>query len=322
MSTSADLVQIAIVPEVTYGTTPISPQFLVARITGEALSFAPTTTKSNEMNPNRQVTDSILTGGASTGDLSFELAYETWFDMLLSAAFCSGWVAGAHDTLAMGLLLKSFTIEKKIPVPNGITQYHRFTGCTVNTFSIDIKPNAPITGKFGISGRGVDIATTPISGAAYATPALNPVMTAPRVVGITVGGVSAVSKCFNSLTLTLNNNNRAIECIGTLGPRETVLGRADVTSTFGVLFNDSDLLINMLNQTETSLSFTTEDTHTLSSPNQHDGYVWTLPRVKYSANPVVASGTNTDVVNAVTAEGLMQLGTFTSLTASRFPSRL
>lgn len=314
MSTSADLVQISIVPEVTYGVTPATPAFHIVRTTGEGVAFAPTTTKSNEMNPARQVTDSILTGGQSTGDLNFELAKEAWFDILLAQGFCADW---STNVVKVGTSLKSFTLEKKIPVPGGTTQYHRFVGCTINGFTLNIRPNQPITGNFTILGKAVAVATTAISGATYADPALTPVMTAPKVVGIEIGGVSAVSKCFNNLTLTLNNNNRAIECIGTLGPKELALGRAEVTSTFSVLFNDSDLLETMLNQTETSLEFQTVDTAAVGSPPVNNSYIWTVPRVKFSANPVVAGGTNQDVVNAVTAEGLLDSISGTSLQVTR-----
>lgn len=323
MSTSSDLVQVSFVPEVTYGTTPANPAFKLVRITGEGIAFAPSTTKSNEMNPYRQVTDSILTGGQVSGDLSFELAYETWFEELVSGAMCADW--RNDNTVHIGTVLKSYTIEKKIPVPGGTTQYHRFTGCCVSQFSLDIKPNAPITGKFTFVGKAPVIDTAAIAGATYTDPALNPVMTAPRVVGIEIGGVSAISKCFNNLTFTLNNNTRAIECIGTLGPRETVLGRAEIQVQFGVLFNDSDLLALLVNQTETSLEFVTEDTSSLGSPNQHYSYTWELPRIKLTANPIVAGGTNQDVVNAVTAEALMPavtgspLETRGAMVVSRFP---
>lgn len=314
MSTSADLVQIAVVPEVTYGATPATPAFQIVRTTGEGIAFAPTTTQSNEMNPQRQVTDSILTGGQSTGDLNFELAYEPWFETLLAGAFCKDW---ASNVLNMGLLLKSFTLEKKIPVPGGTTQYHRFTGCTINGFSLNIRPNQPITGTFTILGKAVATATTAISGATYVDPDLTPVMTAPKVVNIEIGGVSAVSKCFNNLQLTLNNNNRAIECIGTLGPREVVLGRGEVTSQFSVLFNDSDLLQILLTQEETSLEFTTQDSSLVGSPAAPNFYDWLMPRVKFTADPVVAGGTNTDVVNAVNAQALMDPTTLTSLSVTR-----
>ena len=322
MSTSTDLVQVSFVPEVIYGTTPTNPQFELVRMTGEGIAFAPTTTKSNEINPYRQVTDSILTGGQVTGDINFELAYESWFETLLAGALCNDW---SSDFLKIGLELKSFTIEKKIPVPGGITQYHRFTGCVVSQLSIDIKPGSPITGKFTFLGKAPVIDTAPLAGASYGQPALNPVMTAPRVVGIELGGIPAVGKCFNALSFTLNNNDRAIECIGTLGPRETVLGRAEIQTQFSVLFNDSDLLELLINQTETSLSFETDDTSDVGSPSGHNYYVWTLPRVKLTANPIVAGGTNQDVVNNVTAEALMPaltgspLDTLGSLTVSRYP---
>lgn len=316
MPTSADLVRIAIVPEVIYGTTPANPAFKIIRITGESLAFAPTTTISNEMNSTRQVTDSILTGGQSAGDLNFELAYESWFEDMIAGLMCDGWYS---ELIQIGTTLKSFTIEKTIPVTGGTTQYHRFTGCVVNGFTLNIAPNQPITGSFSIIGKAVDTSETLISGATYAQPALTPVMTAPRVVNIEVGGVAAVSQCFNSLQFTVNNNNRTIECIGTLGPRETVLGRAEISSQFSVLFTDSTLLETLINQTETSLAFRMNDTSDAVSPSTPFYYDITLPRVKFTADPVVAGGTNTDVVNAVTAQALLDPNSLTSLLIGRYP---
>lgn len=318
MPTSADLVQIAICEESVYGVTPTNPVFQIARITGEGLSFAPTSTVSNEMNPRRQVTDSILTGGQSTGDLNFELAYEKWFDDMLAGALANIWTQGADtDMNEIGAELKSFTIEKKIPVPGGTTQYHRFTGCIVNTFSINIRPNQPITGTFGILGKALEPSDNAVAGATYVDPVLTPVMTAPLVVDIAIGGVPAVAECFNNLTLSLNNNNRAIECIGTLGPREVVLGRAEITAEFSVLFNSNDLIELLVNQAPTSLEFGTTDSSTQGSPDRPYKYTWFMPRVKFTANPVVAGGTNQDVVNAVSAQGLLDPDEETSLRVTR-----
>lgn len=308
MATSADLVQIAIVPEAVYGVTPSSPAFLVVRTTGESLAFAPTSTTSSEMNPKRQVTDTILTGGQSTGDLNFELAYEDWFELLLAGAYCKDW---AVDTAKIGTTLLSFTVEKKIPVTGGF-EYHRFTGCLVNGFTLNIRPNQPITGSFAMIGKTVTPGSTALSGATYTQPALTPVMNAPNVVGIEIDGVPAVSQCFNNLQLTLNNNNRAIECIGTLGPKEMALGRAEVQAQFSVLFSSSDLLNTLLTQDELSLEFTTKDA---DLPANY--YTWLLPRVKFTANPIVAGGTNQDVVNAVTAQGLYDATAATTLQTVR-----
>jgi len=311
MPTSADTVQISIVEETVYGTTPATPAFVVARITGEGLAFAPTTTQSNEMDPDRQVTDSILTGGSSTGDLSFELSYEPVFELLLEGLMCADWDV-TDDNIVIDKVQKSYTIEKQIPVPGGTTQFHRFTGCTVNGFTLNIAPNQPITGSFTMLGKAVTVATTAITGATYADPDLEPVMAAPNVVGIEIGGVPAVSSCFNNISFTMNNNNRAIECIGTLGAREVVLGRAELEATFSVLFSDSTLLNTLINQTESSLEFTTNDTNGV-------GYTWLMPRIKFSAAPVVASGTNTDVVTAVTARALKDSVSGTSLEITRTP---
>ena len=316
MTTSSDLVQISVVAENVYGVTPTNPAFVVIRTTGEGLAFAPTTVKSSEMNPARQVTDSILTGGTVSGNLNFELAHETWFDQLLAGAFCADWQS---DLLKVGTAFKSFTVEKRIPVPGGVTQYHRYAGCTVNGFSFDIKPNAIITGSFTLLGKGVTTGEDSLPGATYSNPYLNPIMTAPRVVGIEIGGVPAVAQCFNNLQLSMNNNNRAIECIGTLGAKELALGRCEITATFGVLFNDSTLLKTLLDQVETSLRFQTNDSLQIGSPSGFNSFTWTIPRVKFTSNPVVAGGTNQDVVNTVAAEGLLDTIAGTALQCLRSP---
>jgi hypothetical protein len=237
---------------------------------------------------------------------------------MLAAALANTWTTGSStDVSQIGTSLISFTIEKKIPVPGGVTQYHRFTGCVPNTFNLSITPNQPITGSFGILGKALVASDDPVAGATYQNPAFTPVMTAPLVVDIEIGGVPAVSECFNNLQLTLNNNNRAIECIGTLGPRETLLGRAEVGSQFSVLFNSNDLIDLLVSQAPTSLSFTTEDSSTQGSPDRPYGYTWFMPKVKFTANPVVAGGTNQDVVNAVTAQSLLDGTELTSLRVTR-----
>lgn len=309
MTTSTDLVQIAIVPETVYAVTPTAPAFQIVRYTGEGIAFAPTTTQSNEMNARRQLPDNILTGGATAGNLNFELAKEVWFETLLSGAMCYTW---ASDTLLIGEVFKSFTIEKKIPITGGGFEYHRFPGCLVDNFSLDVKPNAVITGSFQIQGKTPTHATTALTGATYADPAYNPVFRAPRVVDIDIGGVAAISRCFDSFQITLNNNNRAVECIGTLGTKEVVLGQVSVTSTFSVLFNSSDLLDILLTQVATSLGITMEDDQGTPA-----SYAFLLEKVKFTANQVVAGGSKQNLVNAVTAQAIMNPDDFNTMTITR-----
>ena len=72
-----------------------------------------------------------------------------------------------------------------------------------------------------------------------------------------------------------------------------------------------------MSQAPTSLEFGTTDSSTQGSPDRPFKYTWFLPRVKFTANPVVAGGTNQDVVNAVSAQGLLDPDEETSLRVTR-----
>jgi hypothetical protein len=313
MTTSADLVRLAEVPETVYGTTPATPVFKVIRASGESLAFAPTTTQSQNMNPARQVGDSILTGGSVAGAISFELAKEVWFEDLLAGALCNDWAA---NVLTIGTKLKSFTIEKTIPItPDGLTNdYHRIPGAIMNGFSLTVAPNAPVTANFDILGKDQITAAAIVTGATYGALAMDPVFTAPLVTNITITGVAAGTPCFNNITLTLNNNDRALECIGTLGAREMALGRAEVTVAFSLYYFDKALLDMLKAQTSFAMSFKLVDNDT--PPNS---YQFDLPKCKLTQCNVVAGGTGQDVVADCVATSLLDTVTGTSLKITRAP---
>ncbi|MBX9911201.1 MAG: hypothetical protein K2Z25_21165 [Beijerinckiaceae bacterium] len=73
--TSSNRVQLAVVREVTPGTTPSTPRMRKARITGESLSFAPEYVDPDEIRDDRMLNDPIKVMQASTGGVNFELSY-------------------------------------------------------------------------------------------------------------------------------------------------------------------------------------------------------------------------------------------------------
>jgi len=312
MPLSADLVRLAFVPEDAYGVTPANPEFQVMRITGESVNFAPTTTNSNEMNPNRGVTDLILTGGSVSGDIPFELAYEHWFNLFLAMAMCNTWQA---DSIQVGKLLQSATLEKYLPVDPGTTElYHRVPGTIVDGFSINVAPNAVITGTFSVLGKSMDPDEAPLAGATYVDPAYNPVMAAPTVTDITLAGVVATTECFSNMVVNLANNNRAVECIGFLGAKEMVLGRAEVSLNFSLYFSDNDLLQMLLDQEAIAISFKLQDT-----ADPANWYEFAFPRVKLSQANADATGTGADVVYEAVGQALLDPTTGTQMIITRSP---
>lgn len=312
MPLSADLVRLAFVPEDAYGVTPANPAFQVMRITGESVNFAPTTTNSNEMNPNRGVTDLILTGGSVSGDIPFELAYEHWFNLFLAMAMCNTW---ENDSIQVGKKLLSATLEKYLPVDPDITElYHRVPGTIVDGFSINIAPNAVITGTFSVLGKSMDPDEAPLAGATYRDPAYNPVMAAPTVTDITLAGVVATTECFSNMVINLANNNRAVECIGFLGAKEMVLGRAEVSLNFSLYFSDNDLLQMLLDQEAIAISFKLQDT-----AEPANWYEFAFPRVKLSQANADATGTGADVVYEAVGQALLDPVTGTQMIITRSP---
>lgn len=76
----------------------LSPNELEAlRVTGTpGLAFTPNTIASQEIRPDRQVTDLILVGAEAGGDVGFELSAGT-FDDLIESALLSSWNSAASD---------------------------------------------------------------------------------------------------------------------------------------------------------------------------------------------------------------------------------
>lgn len=308
MAVSADTTRLMITPEVTPGTLPASATWDLLRITGEGVNFGVTTTLSNEINPNRGVSDSILTDAQVSGPLNFELAKSLAFEELLAAAFCNDWVSNA---LTIGTKLKTFSLEKRFKL-NDTPSYafHRFTGCAVNGFSFQVQPGQPITGNFDMLGRALALDTAELTGTTINAAGTDPVMTAPLVTTINLAGLTIT--CMNNLQLTLTNNIRALSCIGKLGADDQALGRAEVQLQATAYFGSNDVLQKLIDQSVGVVTFTTRDSTT---PTPHS-YAWTLPRVKLASAEVVAGGTNTDVVANITIAGLYD-ATDTSLKVVR-----
>lgn len=91
-------VALRIVPEVTPGTTPATPAFQQLRITGTPnLAFAPTTVTTNEIRPDRQVTDLILVGAEAGGDAGMELSASA-LDTIIEGAMLNTWTRRNNRT--------------------------------------------------------------------------------------------------------------------------------------------------------------------------------------------------------------------------------
>lgn len=82
-------------------TVPVDPapsNLTALRLTGTpSLGFTPNTIVSNELRPDRQVSDLIPVGAEASGDVGFELSYGT-FDDVIEASLFSTWVNAPRRT--------------------------------------------------------------------------------------------------------------------------------------------------------------------------------------------------------------------------------
>lgn len=304
MTVSADLFRLAFVRETTPGVTPATPPYLVARITSEGLNYNPTTTLSNELNPARQVTDVIVSGGSSGGDVAFEMSRNDWFEEMLSAVLGNEWDATLADRLEVGPILKTYTIEKRFTLDAGasVYDYHRIVEAAVDAMQLTFTPGGPNTGSVTILGSTYSREDAEIVGSTYAAPGTKPVMIGSDVfpITVTVDGTPYTGWCLSTLTVNFKNNGRAIECLGTVGAAEVVLGRFECEITGQIFINNAtkELMDAFLQGQEIAFAFSAAD-------SLGNTYAFDFPRIRVATAQQVAGGTNTDVVLAVTLQALV-----------------
>lgn len=285
---------------------PVPPVFQLARVTSENIALAPQVRASNELDPSGQVRDSILTGATTTGDVNFEVSHNPWLEEMFSAVMRNDWGVGNYDGVALlpdqlivGQLLKFYAVEKRFALPGDVFTYHRFHHDAIAQMAITIAPGNPITGSLNVSGGPMDDpADAEIAGATYDSAGSEPVMTAPLVTELTIDAGTVSARCLSEFKIDLNSNVRGIQCIGSLGEREKVLGRFEATLSGNVYFASDDLLQHLLDQDTFPVTVKVTD-------SEGEFYSLTFPKCKVTAAPVTAGGgTNSDVVVALAMSAL------------------
>lgn len=239
------------ISEATYGTTPALPAFTDIRHTAMSLAVSKNTFESAEVRSDRQIAHFRHGVKSVAGDVGIELSYGT-FDDFLEALMGGTWAA---NVLKAGTSRRSFTIErqfKNITVP----EYHRFTGCEVNSLNLSITPDAIVTGTFGIIGKDYVIDTAIITGATY--PAATTTAPFDSFTGtINEGGASI--GIVTSLEMTIENGLSPLFVIGSDVTERPSIGKSRVTGTVTAFFESKTLLEKFLNETASSIDITLTD---------------------------------------------------------------
>lgn len=307
-----DLLRLGFIREVTPGTTPATPAFNLIRTTGEGLEYNPSVAMSAELNAQRMLADTTLTSIAAGGSLNFELAYNTNFNSLWEALFCStygtalnggaapaGWTLG--NTLWWGgTTYRYHTFEKTVFDTAGNPFYFRFPGSVLNKATLNFNAGAIITGTLDVLSRDAPGATTAIVGSTYVAESTNPIMRAPLFNTLKING-SASTTTVKQMQVQINNNFRALPGLGYIGPRDTIAGRAEVKLTGQLYFEDLTYYNFLTNQTTTfSMEFWQNDD--VGTPNTYKFY---FPKLKMAKAKIVAGGINQDLLVDFEANALL-----------------
>jgi len=265
----------AYIAETTYGTTPATPAFTPLPHTGTTLGITKDGIESEKLRGDRQVEDFRHGNKSVAGDVSSELEYGA-FDDILEAILCGSW---STDVLMAGTTRRSFTLERKfgdLDTP----EWHRHTGCEFNTIALSVSPNSMVTATFGVVGKDLSIGTAALSGATYAADVGNSPFDS-FTGSIQEGGASIAT--VTALELNLENGIEPLFAIGSQTTQRPSIGKSRLTGTVTTYFENKNLYEKFLNETESSMVLVLTDL-------DGNSYTIELPRLKYNSGQPDVSG--------------------------------
>lgn len=246
--------QDAIIAEVTRGTTPTTPTFLLlpAMSIGGRVNRPQSRARSRQ--PHRAAVNMVqgLTEYGRTIDM--DLQYDASVDELLSSLFQADW---ATNVLKFGSTLQPISLEEKY---DGAANYRRTTGIIVDSLRMSARLGGPIQLSFGLKAFGETTPGTAISGATYtAITGQKPFTPANVVVN---DGFGLTTPKIQTLDINFANNAQDLYGFGTNDPDDTSLGELEITGTIGLRFTSLAQYSGFVNGADAALDITMGHTTT------------------------------------------------------------
>jgi len=262
------------VAESTYGVTPATPTWTSLPHTGTTLALTKDAIESEKLRGDRQVEDFRHGNKSIGGDISCELEYIA-LDDLLEAGLGGSWTA---DVLKAGVTRRSFTFERKFG-DLAVPEFHRYSGCEINTISMSVAPNQMVTVTFSVVGKDLVLATTEVASSTY-SPDLGETPFDSFTGSIQEGGVSIA--VVTALEMTLENGLEPLFSIGSQTTTQPAIGKSRVTGNLTTYFDSKAVYEKFVNETASSIQLTLTDV-------DGNDYVIDIGNVKYnSGQPDVA----------------------------------
>lgn len=250
---SGNRVQMAYAAETVFGTTDALPQMITIPMRSTTLDLSKEIINDPTIVSDRMERYERHGNYQVGGDLVVTLQHGQWDDFI-EATLGGTW---ATNVLKVGQVARSFTIEQGFL---DITQYRRFTGCRINSWSVSVAPNAVVESTFGIIGAGLTASTSPLDASMTAVVDKQPLVHIGTT--ITVGGSAVKATAF---TMQVTNNMNPDFSIGASSAFDITSNEVNLTGSATVYFEDMVMYNRFLNETSAAISVVlTDGTNTIT----------------------------------------------------------
>lgn len=289
------------VKEEQFGVTPENPVMKGLRHTSCSLALSKDSFQSEELRNDAQISDLRHGLKQNGGDIGIELSFAE-YDDLLAAAVRGEW---KDDVLVAGIDVPTFTIEREF---SDIKQYQLFTGCAVNSLSLEIQTNAMITGTISFVGKDVNFGDTSAAAQKIESQTFSPL---DGFSGALLEGGKPIA-VITSISLNIENGIEAANVLGSDVAAALVPGRINCTGSVSAYFENLDLLNKFVNETESDLQITFGN----GGPGS---YIVKLPRIKYSGGDNAVDGEGPIMLD-MPFQALLDECTGTNIIIERIPA--
>jgi hypothetical protein len=298
--------KVALVPEVTQGTIPATPAFLILRDTSTVGGLMAPYSESPERRSDRMLGTTVKGLHTLPKKISMALAPDAALELLMSSALGAPW---ATNALKNGSALQPFTIEELYGAPLAAPgPYIRSAGMVVDEMDISLATGKEGELTFSCMGMAeTSSPTTAITGATYAAPSTYEPITPIDVV---VNNFFTLTPKMQSLQMTIKNNLRAIYGWGSADVAKYGLGRFRVDATAVFYFESLAQYTTLSPGTLGVLDLT------MGAITAHK-YELVLPNCKVSNPQLSDPGNDGDVTLTCTLSAEFDSGTSAAITIAR-----
>lgn len=278
------------ITETQWGVTPTSPEFQTLRFTGESMKIDRENVQSDEIRPDRNVSDMIQVGGSASGGINGEFSYGTYDDILESAMF-GVWT---ENVLKNGVTPKSFSIQKKQAGGTSTTTYEKYMGMMVNTFSLNLSTKEKATVAIEFTGKDGAISNTQFG--TFEDANTNEILDASNAFTLDSCLVEPAPH-IASLSVEINNNLNGEGACGQAALRGITAGQCVVTGSISAYFEDKSMMDLFLAGTASGLGFTIGKV-------TGEKYTFAFPKVKITDLTHNSTGNNQSVMAEISWQAL------------------